>query len=244
MELQSNKEQLSSIWKKYKLALTRLDWALGELAKRPVQQPTQRTIQQPAQIEPLYKPAKTQSPTDSTTFTIDGNPTEIRDMKPDDVHKLFNDGILPKDYMDMIQIEIQGQHITSKAVKDRGTSRQKLHEPKSLQAQYPGILSKLTPDADNKMAVKAQATFGSKYPGNPNKGDVFLRVDTLPTKLFKFNGNKWIELDKNNNSSYTYNDEYIKYLASVLESGQYDPELLSDSERDALDDFIKDNNGK
>jgi len=165
-------------------------------------------------------------------------------MKPDDVHKLFNDGILPKDYMDMIQIEIQGQHITSKAVTDRGTSRQKLHEPKSLQAQYPGILSKLTPDADNKMAVKAQATFGSKYPGNPNKGDVFLRVDTLPTKLFKFNGNKWIELDKNNNSSYTYNDEYIKYLASVLESGQYDPELLSDSERDALDDFIKDNNGK
>jgi len=237
MELQSNKKQLTNIWQKYKTALTRLDWALDELAKRPQVKQPQQPVQ--AELTPLHPPPFL----DSTAFSIDGNPTEIRDMKPDDVHKLFNDGILPKEYDDLIHLETQGHHILSKAVTDRGTSLQKLHTPASLQKQYPGILSRLTPDADNKTAVKANATFGSKYPSDPNKGDVFLRVDTLPTKLFKFNGNKWIELDKNNTSSYAYNDEYIKYLATVLESGQYDPELLSDSERDALDDFLKDNNG-
>ncbi len=69
---------------------------------------------------------------------------------------------------------------------------------------------------------------------------MFLRVDQLPTKLFKFNGIKWIELDKDRSSSYTYNNEYIKYLTAMIDNGQYDTELLSESERAAIDDFLKD----
>jgi len=229
----TSKAQLTDIWQKYKTALTRLDWALDELAKRPtvVQQP------QVAQLTPAYP---VPSPTDSTEFSIESTPVDIRDRKPDDIHKLFIDGNLPKEYNDLIILQERDGYIISHAKTVRGDSAPKLHQPKSLESQYPGILKKITPQADNKEPVKANASFGSKYPLTPNKGDVFLRVDQLPTKLFKFNGIKWIELDKDRSSSYTYNDEYIKYLTAMIDNGQYDTELLSESERAAIDDFLKD----
>jgi len=229
----TSKAQLTDIWQKYKTALTRLDWALDELAKRPtvVQQP------QVAQLTPAYP---VPSPTDQTDFTIDGDPTDIRDMKPDDVHQLFIQGILPTEYEDLIKLEKQGAHIVSKAVTVRGESHPKLHNPSTLHTQYPDLENALSLIADNKKPIEANASFGSKYPAEPNKGDIFLRVDQLPTKLFKFNGIKWIELDKDRSSSYTYNDEYIKYLTAMIDNGQYDTELLSESERVAIDDFLKD----
>jgi len=229
----TSKAQLTDIWQKYKTALTRLDWALDELAKRPA------TAPQPvvAQLTPAYPPAQ---PQDTTEFSVTSEPKDIRDMKPADVHAVFIEGVMPEDYMDMIELVDRGTHIESIAVTEKGKSAPKLHSPGSLHASYPGILNSIKLVADNKEPVEANASFGSKYPANPNKGDVFLRVDQLPTKLFKFNGIKWIELDKDVSSSYAYNDEYIKYLTSMIESGQYDTELLSDSERAAIDDYLKD----
>lgn len=229
----TSKAHLTDIWQKYKTALTRLDWALDELAKRPTvsQQP------QVAQLTPAY-PVLT--PTDSTEFSIESKPADIRDQKPDDIHKLFIEGSLPLEYRDMIKLIDRGTHIQSTAVTVKGQSDSKLHSPGSLESRYPGILKTIPPNVDNKEPILADASFGSKYPTNPNKGDVFLRVDQLPTKLFKFNGIKWIELDKDVSSSYAYNDEYIKYLTTMIDNGQYDTELLSDSERAAIDDYLKD----
>jgi hypothetical protein len=88
--------------------------------------------------------------------------------------------------------------------------------------------------ADNEPLSGAVSGFGVEWPAQANKGDMFLRVDMLPTQLYKFNGKKWIEVDKDLNDSYTYDSAYIDYLIEKLESGEYDPELLTYTEREEI----------
>jgi hypothetical protein len=77
--------------------------------------------------------------------------------------------------------------------------------------------------------------FGTVFPKAPKKGDMFLRVDQLPSSLFKFNGNQWIEVDKNQSDQHAYDDAYIDHLIEKISTGEYDPDLLSDAERDSIE---------
>jgi hypothetical protein len=77
--------------------------------------------------------------------------------------------------------------------------------------------------------------FGSQFPTTAIKGDTFLRVDRLPSALYKYNGNRWIEIDKKFSDQYAYDDAYIDHLIAKIDSGEYDPELLSDAERDQIE---------
>jgi hypothetical protein len=81
---------------------------------------------------------------------------------------------------------------------------------------------------------QVRADFGAQFPPTANKGDIYLRVDFLPTKLFKFNGVKWMEVDKQSTDSYAYNQEYIKYLIDQLASGEYDTDNLTETEQDQI----------
>jgi hypothetical protein len=82
--------------------------------------------------------------------------------------------------------------------------------------------------------------FGTKFPAQPNKGDAYIRVDFLPTKLFKWNGVKWIEVDKQSTDTFTYNDNYIDYLIAKIGSGEYDPDLLNDNEKQQIEARLRD----
>jgi hypothetical protein len=84
-----------------------------------------------------------------------------------------------------------------------------------------------------------KSSFGTEFPENSSKGDLFLRTDYLPTRLFKFNGDSWISLEKTNTDSYTYDDAYINYLISKIDTGEYDSEDLSDAEREQIRDFLE-----
>ena len=77
--------------------------------------------------------------------------------------------------------------------------------------------------------------FGNEWPDQAIKGDMFIRTDDRPTRLFKFNGLKWIEVDKLLTDRYAYNKAYIDYLISQIGLGNYDTDLLSDSERSQLE---------
>jgi hypothetical protein len=77
--------------------------------------------------------------------------------------------------------------------------------------------------------------FGNQFPNEAIKGDTFLRVDRLPSALYKYNGNRWIEIDKKFSDQYAYDDAYIDHLIAKIDSGEYDPELLSDAERDQIE---------
>jgi hypothetical protein len=102
-------------------------------------------------------------------------------------------------------------------------------------------VNRLAADNENSDVREVQAHFGISFPDNPNKGDLYLRVDYLPTKLYKFNGSKWIEVDKNLTDSYVYNTDYIKYLVNQIDQGKIDLDDLSVSERNQLVSFLEKN---
>jgi hypothetical protein len=76
--------------------------------------------------------------------------------------------------------------------------------------------------------------FGTQLPKSGNKGDTYIRTDQIPNRLFKHNGRAWIELDKAVSDSYTYDTAYIDYLIDRIALGEYDPDLLSESESEQV----------
>jgi hypothetical protein len=81
--------------------------------------------------------------------------------------------------------------------------------------------------------------FGTAFPTSVIKGDTFLRVDRIPSALYKFNGSRWIEVDKALSDQYAYDTAYIDHLISKIESGEYDPDLLSTAEQDQIEHRLK-----
>ena len=84
--------------------------------------------------------------------------------------------------------------------------------------------------------------FGIKFPDHPAKGDSFIRVDQMPSALYKYNGSKWIEVDKGLSDQYAYDTAYIDHLIEKLTTGEYDPELLNDAEREQVAQRLQTNN--
>ena len=86
--------------------------------------------------------------------------------------------------------------------------------------------------------IKTNSSFGTDFPTHPDKGDTFLRVDCLPNKLFKFNGFKWIEIDKAASDAYAYDEAYIQYLIGQIASGVQDVDDLSPAEYDQVTKYL------
>ena len=93
--------------------------------------------------------------------------------------------------------------------------------------------------ADNDTVVNtAECGFGNQFPMNPNKGNMYIRTDFLPNRLYKWNNKKWIELDKSTTDSYTYNEAYIQHLVDKLQSGEYTADDLNDAELDQIQQIV------
>jgi hypothetical protein len=104
-----------------------------------------------------------------------------------------------------------------------------------------GVLDEMKLKADNVPSGHTGEVrgFGTNFPTSANKGDMFLRVDRLPSVLFKFKGQTWIEVDKGLSDNHAYDDAYIDHLIAKIGSGEYDPDLLSDAERDRIEEKLK-----
>jgi len=98
---------------------------------------------------------------------------------------------------------------------------------------------KLGLEADNDIKAGEMKGFGIAFPNVAEKGDMFLRVDVLPSALYKYNGVNWIKTNKNLSDSYVYDDAYINHLIEKIGSGEYDPDLLSDIERERISIKLK-----
>ena len=98
-------------------------------------------------------------------------------------------------------------------------------------------------EADNapKLGKASRSDFGNTFPDSPEKGDTYLRTDSLPNRLFKFNGNKWLEVDKNSTDVYAYEEAYIKHLVQEIEAGRYDPDSLTDVEQEQIKKYLDKN---
>ncbi len=105
-----------------------------------------------------------------------------------------------------------------------------------------GALKELHPDL---FSVKADlgaqigTDFGTQFPKTAMKGQIFVRVDVLPNRVFKFDGNKWLEQNKNTSQSYLYNKEYIEFLIERIKTGEYDLDVLSDNEKAEIESYLK-----
>jgi hypothetical protein len=103
-----------------------------------------------------------------------------------------------------------------------------------------GVMNSLPIQADNAPALgkASNSDFGNTFPPAPEKGDVYLRTDFLPNRLFKFNGQKWIEVDKESTDVYAYEEAYIKHLIEEIDAGRYDPDSLTDVEREQIAEYL------
>ena len=106
------------------------------------------------------------------------------------------------------------------------------------------VLTGMRPDILKLVADSGKQTktnFGTSFPTIAGKGDTFVRVDSLPNKVYKFDGARWIIVNKDQSNTYLHDQEYIKYLVQKIEEGEYDIELLSEIEKQQIEDYLTKN---
>jgi hypothetical protein len=81
--------------------------------------------------------------------------------------------------------------------------------------------------------------FGTEFPKIAKKGEVFVRVDVLPNRVYKFDGLRWIEISKTQSNTYLYDEQYIQYLISKVDTGEYDIDLLSENEKTQIEIYLQ-----
>jgi hypothetical protein len=165
-----------------------------------------------------------EEPTDIEPYGSDMEKHVMRMWKsqnPDKTYKQILD-----DFRNQIITELPWKHIEH--VEGLGLSDRDLLSLKELHLQ-----------ADNEPTVGEVRGFGIEFPKTAEKGNMFLRVDNLPSQLYKYNGAQWIKVNKNLSDGYIYDDAYINHLIEKIGSGEYDPDLLSDIERERIAEKLK-----
>ena len=145
--------------------------------------------------------------------------------------------------LDTLQAEHDAKHEELQKIKSVDPVMLTDHLGNPITLYYPPVQQVTAPD----LSINAELTgnsvnagFGTAFPKTPAKGDLYLRVDYLPSKLYKWNDIKWIEVDKTTDI-YSYDEEYIKHLIAKLASGEYDPEQLSLAEQEQIQRYVNDN---
>lgn len=104
---------------------------------------------------------------------------------------------------------------------------------------WPNIAQRYVREYEN-----LKSTFGIEFPSVAQKGEFFLRVDYIPNVLYKYNGSKWIVVDKNKTDVYLDNTKYIKFLSEKLQNGEYELDQLNTAEQDAVAEYLQKNNNE
>jgi hypothetical protein len=171
--------------------------------------------------------------------TVDGEVTIDKEITADSEQKILTLGVdvvdRPGDY-----VTPPAEIITEGVTRLEGEqSEYAIFEGKSirkdaLKEMHPEMF-KIAADGER----KSNSNFGTKFPELANKGDTFVRVDVLPNRVYKFDGKRWIEINKETTDTYLHDREYIKHLVSMIETGQYDVDLLSESEQREIENYVR-----
>lgn len=190
-------------------------------------------------VDSVEQPIATAEPNDSFPFplerpegTLENDP--LANVVAPTVEVLVNDEIAA--VVENTEIEIAG--VTKESYRRLKDSEYVEFEGKRMHEK---VLKQTRPDLfglqeDGK--TDNQTGFGISFPEYATMGDVFVRVDALPNRVFKFNGGKWIEINREHSESYLTNNKYVQYLVDKIGTGEIDPELLTDSENDIVTAYI------
>jgi len=69
---------------------------------------------------------------------------------------------------------------------------------------------------------------------------LFVRVDALPNKLFRWTGSNWMELSKEVTDSYL-NEDYVTHLTYLVENGHTELDDLTVQEQQEVENAIQRN---
>lgn len=170
------------------------------------------TIEHMDELEPIEdRPAE-------PDIEPDAEPTVEEELPADINPEIKTDGVTIEQ-LDNDYLMFEGKAITKHA----------------LQSMRPNIFA-ARPDAE-----QINTNFGTTFPVISKKGDIFVRVDSLPNRVYKFDGLKWIEVNKEQTDSYLYDKEYLNYLVVKIEKGEYDLELLSENEKVEIEQYLRSN---
>ena len=160
--------------------------------------------------------------------------------------------VFPEPELELVDAEsaalpaVEDEHIQTEGV----TKEAEYKELSSGYVSYHGkqmnkdVLRDLRPDLFLQVdgARKSTTNFGTHFPEVARPGDVFVRVDVLPNRVYKFNGDKWIMVNKDQTTTYLYDQEYIKYLVAKIDQGEYDVNLLSANEKQQIEEYLTNQN--
>ena len=107
----------------------------------------------------------------------------------------------------------------------------------ALQTMKPELFM-LTADSTSQI----DTNFGTQFPKIAKKGDIFVRVDLFPNRVYKFDSSKWIEINKQQSDSYLFDEQYIQYLISKIDKGEYDVDLLTENEKAQIEEYLRNQN--
>lgn len=144
----------------------------------------------------------------------------------------------PKSLLPEEPKEIVTEGVTEEAFKksagDYVTYEGKSMNVNVLKDMRPDIF-RIRPDSGDEPNVG----FGTEFPKYAVMGDIFVRVDVLPNRVYKFVKDKWIETNKEISDTYLHNPAYINYLIDKIGSGEVDPELLTETEQEMVEQYIR-----
>ena len=90
--------------------------------------------------------------------------------------------------------------------------------------------------ADNVEFTPGATSFGTEYPQNPTKGQRFLRVDSMPSTLYEYEGSRWIEAVKTNDVE--YDEQYLQHLINELGDNKVELDELSEKEQEEIANLL------
>lgn len=134
------------------------------------------------------------------------------------------------------QVDIETSGVTTQTELYSDEEEYVVYDGKKISIQ---ALKELNPSIVVHGPIVNDILFGGKFPLTAKTGDIYTRVDTVPHKTYKFNGVKWINVDREQNTSYLQNIAYIQYLISKIDTGEYDPETLTESEQEEISNYLK-----
>ena len=178
-----------------------------------------------AEHAPLNNPVKT------TIESVNNN----SELQPETIDNSDDEEI------DVYSNEDSPEKIAERAWKDENPGQTLKRQRQLYTTEQIDTLPWNEPEFRLKLALNSFGGFGNEFPSTANKGDTFIRTDSIPSQLYKYNGTSWINIEKDHTDTYAYDEAYIDYLIEKLASGEYDAELLTDAERDSIEQRLNAN---
>ena len=154
-----------------------------------------------------------------------------------------DDGPLTDDQVDQIRMIVEQQNIEETETPVVVTKNKKPRPIKTEGVTQEAVIPSTTETINTHLSSISDETmnqilFGPQFPKYARSSDIYIRTDVMPHRVYKFNGNKWMILDKVLNTTYLQYIPYIQYLIKKLDSGEYDADMLTEYERDEIEHHL------